>query len=60
MNAAYIRIFLRYVIGAALVGSTTIGEELAADPDLVFALSALAGLAVEGFYFIAKKSGWNL
>lgn len=56
--APIIRIILRYVIGAAFMGSHQIGERLAADPDLV-AMGAL-GLAalVESGYTLAKKKGW--
>lgn len=60
VNPAYIRIALRYVIGAAMIGSPQLGHELAADPDVVFAVSGLAAFAVEGFYFASKKLGWKL
>jgi len=60
MNGAIARIILRYVVGAAIAGSPAIGNELAMDPDLVAAVSALIGLCVEGFYVIAKRRGWKL
>ena len=60
MNPAYIRIALRYGIGAVAMGSPVIGEQLAADPDIVFAVSGLAALVVEGFYVASKKIGGRL
>ena len=60
MNAAYVRIFLRYVIGAAFVGAGPIGEQLATDPDIVMIISGLAGAAVEGIYVVARNRGWSL
>lgn len=53
--APIVRIILRYVIGAGIMGSQQIGEQLAADPDLVVAGSLLLGAIVEGFYVYAKK-----
>lgn len=52
------RIVLRYVIGAALMGSDEIGAQFAADPDLVLAVAIAIGAAVEAAYAIAKKRGW--
>lgn len=52
------RIILRYVVGAGLAGSQTIGDQLAADPDLVFYVSLGAGAVVEGAYALAKRKGW--
>lgn len=52
------RIVLRYLVGAAIVGSGEIGEQLAADPDLVMLISALIGMAVEAGYVLARKRGW--
>lgn len=60
LNAAWVRVLLRYVIGAALMGSSVIGDQLAADPDLVLVLCGLAAMLVEGFYVAAKKYGWRL
>ncbi|MDD9727243.1 hypothetical protein PVV74_17420 [Roseovarius sp. SK2] len=55
--APFVRIGLRYLVGAGLMGSAAIGEQLAADPDLVFAISAVLGAAVEAFYAHAKMRG---
>lgn len=46
LTAAYIRILLRYGVGA--MGS--IGFVLAEDPDVVLVITALVGLAVEALY----------
>ena len=54
------RIVLRYVIGAAFMGSDEIGAQLSADPDLVMTISVAVGAAVEGAYAFAKKKGWSL
>lgn len=59
MNGAIARIILRYVIGAAFAGSSLIGDQLATDPDIVMAVSALIGFAVEGAYVLAKRRGWT-
>ena len=59
MNYAPIaRIVLRYVVGAGLLGSSVIGDQLAADPDIVFFASLALGAAVEGGYALAKRKGW--
>ena len=52
-----VRIVLRYLVGAGIMGSGAIGEELAADPDLVMVIAAGIGLAVELYYAKAKRSG---
>ena len=52
------RILLRYVVGAGIAGSVAFGDRLAADPDLVFAVSCAIGAAVEGAYIYAKRKGW--
>lgn len=57
---AWARILLRYVVGAAFFGSTEIGRELAADPDLVEVVAIVIGLAVEGYYVLAKRNGWSV
>lgn len=58
LYAPMTRTILRYVIGAAIMGSPQIGERLAADPDLV-AVGALGlAAAFEGGYALAKKKGW--
>jgi len=53
------RVALRYIVGAAIMGSPVIGEELAADPDLVAVLALAIGAAVEVFYVMAKRNGWS-
>lgn len=55
--APWVRIILRYIVGALLIGSPQIGEQLAADPDLVAAGSIALGLLVEGAYVWAKRKG---
>ena len=58
MNYAPIaRIALRYVAGGMLMGSTQIGTQLAADPDIVAALAIAIGFGVEAVYAFAKKNG---
>jgi hypothetical protein len=57
--APLVRIVLRYVVGAGLMGSSVIGNQLAADPDLIFYGSAGVGLAVEFFYALAVRKGWT-
>lgn len=52
------RIVLRYIIGAAFMGSDEIGMQLSADPDLVMTVTVAVGAAVEGIYAFAKKKGW--
>lgn len=59
MNYAPIaRIILRYAVGAGVMGSAKIGEQLAADPDLVATGAVLIGVAVEAGYAVAKRKGW--
>lgn len=55
--APFARIILRYLVGAGVMGSAAIGEQLAADPDLVMAASVAIGAIVEGFYTFARKTG---
>lgn len=57
--APIVRIALRYVVGAGMAGSVTVGEQLAADPDLVFFGSMAVGALVEAGYAIAKRNGWS-
>lgn len=52
------RIVLRYVVGAAFMGSDEIGKQLAVDPDLVEAISVAIGVVVESAYAWAKRKGW--
>ncbi len=51
------RIVLRYLVGAAFVSSPAIGQQLATDPDIIAAVSAAIGVAVEAAYAWAKKRG---
>lgn len=60
MNGAIARIILRYVVGAVIMGSHQIGEQLATDPDLVMAVGGLVGLGIEVTYALAKRKGWSL
>ena len=53
----FIRIALRYVVGGAILGSQALGDQLAADKDLVSAIAVLVGLCVEFAYVRAKKTG---
>jgi len=57
--APLIRIILRYAVGAGVMGSTQIGNQLAADPDLVAVICLMIGGAVESFYILARKKGWS-
>ena len=57
--APWARIILRYVLGAVFMGSGEVGDMLAADPDLVAALSVGLGVAVEAAYVYAKRKGWT-
>jgi preprotein translocase subunit Sec61beta len=52
------RILLRYLVGAGIMGSTALGEQLAADPDLVLYAALALAAAIEGAYAIAKRRGW--
>lgn len=62
MTAAIIRIALRY--GAAVLvahGWLTAddGATLATDPDIQMMIGAGVGIAVEGWYWLAKRFGWS-
>ena len=60
MNYAPIaRIALRYLVGAAFMGSAEIGAQLAADPDLVSMAALGIGAAVEAGYALAVRKGWS-
>jgi hypothetical protein len=59
MIAPIIRIVLRYVVGGLMMGSIAMGEQFAADPDIVITLSAAVGVVVEGFWIASRKLGWN-
>lgn len=52
------RIILRYILGAAFMGSDEIGMQFATDPDLVMFGTVIIGAVVEGLYAFAKKKGW--
>ena len=54
------RIVLRYHVGAAFVSNAEIGQQLAADPDIVMAVTAGIGIIVEAAYTWAKKRGGKL
>jgi len=53
------RIILRYIAGAGIMGSQALGNQLAADPDLVLYLSLGLAAAVEAAYTYAKRKGWS-
>jgi len=55
--APIVRIILRYVVGAGIMGSEQTGNMLAADPDIVVVGCLVLGAVVEGFYVLAKVSG---
>lgn len=52
-----VRIILRYIVGAAAFGSAQLGEQLAADPDVVLMGSLALGAVVEAAYVYAKRKG---
>ena len=53
------RIILRYIVGAGVMGSVTIGEQLSSNPDLVFYASMGIGAIVEAVYAYSKRKGWS-
>ena len=53
------RIILRYIVGAGIMGSAQIGDQLAADPDLILYASMGVGAVVEAAYALSKRKGWN-
>lgn len=53
--APFARIALRYGIGYLL--GAEIGEQLAADPDIVMAIGLGMAALVEGAYVYARKTG---
>lgn len=57
MYAPIARIILRYGVG--LTAGMALGNQLAADPDMVIVLAGLVGAAIEGAYAIAKRKGWS-
>jgi len=56
-----VRIVLRYGVGAVV--GYQLGNQLAADPDVISVLTvaatAIVGLATEGFYMLARRMGWK-
>lgn len=60
INGAIARIILRYVVGAAFMGSSAIGEQIALDPDIVEILAVFVGVGIEAAYTLAKRWGWRL
>ena len=52
------RIILRYGVGIVLGAS--VGNALAADPDVVTVVAVAVGVGVETVYAIAKRRGWKL
>ena len=59
INGALARIIMRYIIGAAFVSTSAIGDQLATDPDVVMAATAAVGVVTETLYVFAKKRGWT-
>jgi hypothetical protein len=55
MLAPLTRIILRYAVG--LVAGMHVGELLAGDPDIVMIVAAGVGVAIEGAYTLAKRTG---
>lgn len=57
------RIAARWLAGAllgyGLVGPDT-SDYIATNPDVALVLAGIIGAGVEGFYFLAKKKGWEL
>ena len=51
------RIILRYIVGAGIMGSQALGDQLATDPDLVLYVSLALGALIEAFYFRARRKG---
>ncbi len=65
MTAPVVRIFLRYLAGLLVMKgliSTSMGTELASDPDLMAVLELLvgtaAGVVAEWWYVLARRFGW--
>lgn len=52
------RIALRYIVGGVFMGSDAVGQQLAADPDIVAVAAVAVGVAVEAAYTFAKRKGW--
>ncbi len=61
MTAIFARIILRYLAGALValgLLDAPLAAQLAVDPDMLALIGAGIGVAVEGFYAIAKRKGW--
>lgn len=65
MNGALLRIAIRYAVGALVARgflSSDLGGSLSTDPDVEAAIqvgiAAAIGVAVEGWYWLAKRLGW--
>lgn len=56
MMAPFARIVLRYGVG--LIAGMAIGDQLAADPDVVLVVAAGIGAGIEGAYVLARNRGW--
>lgn len=63
--SAYIRILLRYAVGALVIKgvlSADLGDLIAGDPNIVafveIAVGAIIATVVERYYVLAKKHGW--
>lgn len=52
--APIVRIILRYIAGGLFMGSAAVGEQLAADPDLVMLGSLALAAVVEAIYARSK------
>lgn len=57
MFAPIARIIIRYGVG--LVAGLAMGNQLAADPDLVLVVAGVIGAATEGAYALAVRKGWT-
>ena len=64
LNGAITRILLRYGIGIAVGAgwlSSEVGSQISNDPDVIalvdYAGLAIGGLAIEGWYWLAKRWG---
>nr|WP_309504267.1 hypothetical protein [uncultured Roseovarius sp.] len=56
MTGPIARILLRYGVG--LAAGLAVGDQLAADPDLVLVLTGLIAAGTEAAYTLAKRKGW--
>ncbi len=65
MNGAFVRIALRYGVGALVahgILSGSLGNIISTDPDVAMLaeviVGGLLGAISEGYYALAKKYGW--